>query len=214
MSNFNSFLYRMINDYIDLDNIIEMCRTNGCVEISDEKIIGSYFDKETKHTIKILFDGKRITGYYITDKKEEVFESYIKDGNYISKYNSTVIFQDENNYSYKNVTKETIYDKCMNFLARREIVDNIHKLKQNNVFINLDDFCFNENTMFIKIDKNTILKKCEISFKDKKETTYSMSTDFKDGVFLSADIKLDDYFLGFQSIDENKYNKLLTKIFY
>ena len=59
MEIFNSFLYRIITDYIDLDSIISLCKSNGSIKIKDNEIIGSCFDKENKKNIKIIYGDRK-----------------------------------------------------------------------------------------------------------------------------------------------------------
>ena len=215
MEIFNSFLYRIITDYIDLDSIISLCKSNGSIKIKDNEIFGSCFDKENKKNIKIIYGDSFLKGYVLSKGKKEIFKSYVENGIYISKYNVTnILANDKNNYSVKKINKKTIYNKDMEFLARKEIIKNIFKIKNGESYIDIDKLCYDEITTFIKIDDKNILKKDKIIYNNGKENTYySISSDFKKGVFLSEDSKCEDYYLGFSKIEEKKYNKLLKKIF-
>lgn len=46
---FNSFLFKIINDYTSIDNIIKLCKTNGILSIKNGVLNGECFYKEEKN---------------------------------------------------------------------------------------------------------------------------------------------------------------------
>ena len=81
---FNSFLFKIINDYTSIDNIIKLCKTNGILSIKNGVLNGECFYKEEKKQVKIIYSDKKISGYILSscmseNTKKEIFESYIKE---------------------------------------------------------------------------------------------------------------------------------------
>ena len=148
--------------------------------------------------------------------KKEIFESYIKEKKYISKYSmNCTIENSKTNYFVQKIDKSTIYDWNRDFLVRMEDTKNICKIKRNGTLSDIETLCYEEKEKYIKVDEKTILRKhTKISEKGSKEITdYSISTDYKDGVFSSGDSNNLEYYLGFSQIDSTKYNKMLKKIY-
>lgn len=218
---FNSFLFKIINDYISIDDIIKLCKINGVLSIKNGVLNGECFYKEEKKQVKIIYSDKKISGYILSscmseNTKKEIFESYIKEKKYISKYSMNYTVENsETNYFVQKIDKSTIYDWNKDFLARTEDTKNICKIKRNGILFDIETLCYEEKENYIKVDEKTVLRKhTKISEKGSKEITdYSISTDYRNGVFSSGDSSNLEYYLGFSQIDSTKYNKMLKKIY-
>lgn len=209
----NSFLYKIINDYTNINKLIELSKFNGNINISNKEIKGYYFFKEKKYSFRILYDGSSIKGYILGNDKKQIFSSYVYDTNYVSRYLCTSKL---NEYSEKIIDKKTMYDKNKVFLFRKEILKEIVKIKKEQEIENVDDLCFKDIVTIIKTGSKDLIKKHEIIYEKGKDKTveYSMSSNFKEGIFYSGNVDIDEYYLGFNYIDEKEYNKHLEKIFY
>ena len=216
MNIFNSFLYKSISDYIPLNDIINLCKINGNIEICDNKIIGEYFYKETKKNIELNFINNYLEGIITGENTEEMFMSFYDNLGYLTQYLKKTILEDsKSNFNFNTVRKQTIYDQNKKFKKRQENIENISKVSYNNIdFVPIKELCMIENITFLRVDENMLLKKLEINYpydSKKNKIKYSISTDFKKGVFLSEDKKLEEYFLSFEEISKENYSKILRK---
>ncbi len=205
----SSFLYKIISDYVDINKIIELCEKRGFMKIDEKEIVGNFVYKEKLGYIKIILDKNTLKGYIKYDDKKEIFKSYKNDRNYISNYKEKIYLEND---LIKSIDKMTVYDKNRNFLFRKE-ESTIFEGKMD--FKNKKKYYFKDISTIIKIDDKNLIKKNKIiTENNKQKEIYSISSDFKEGIFGSGNINLEEYYLGFTNIEEQQYNKLLKKIFY
>lgn len=196
----NDFLYIILNDYANLNEIIEQCGNFLCIK--NNKISGNYNLLETKINFELNIKSNEINGYIKKNDEVEVLLSKLENNKYISLYKKQ--FKSSESIKQKNII--TIYDINKKLVKREKIIEEEY-------FSNgkpISDLCYKQCNKIYLIN-NILLQKEETLYKYnplKNKTSYSYSTDYKQGVFASETENPHEYYVGFQKIDKKKYKKL------
>ncbi|MCM1370983.1 MAG: hypothetical protein NC181_03735 [Clostridium sp.] len=205
----NSFLYLLINQFIDLDNIINICKSSGKFEENNNVFFGKYFINDNARNLELSVSNDIMKCHIYYDNMDERACSCKSGDGYMIEFTKTIVVQNEKNiYSEKEVIKKMCYNIEKDFTSGMET--EIFIARVTNMPIKFDI----EKDSYIRIDENMILRKHEIlsSFNPTKNCLQYMYTDnFKDGIFASHNIKSEESYMCFNQIDEDTYNNLNQK---
>lgn len=212
MNIMDSFVFKSIYNYIDLKYLQDVCSNNGYLNIKQNSIKGECFYKESKIYINVYMKNNKLIGKVVKNDEVEIFTACKTENGYTSQYIKKETMQNSTNYSQKTIKKETNYNLEKKFLLFRENVENVHKIRYDNKnFVLLEPLCKKTEELTIRIDDNNLLKRDKEIVGLIEKNNYSISNDFKEGVFLSGGIVLPEYYLAFEKIEEEEYKKLVRK---
>lgn len=203
----NNFLYSILNDYVDLDSIINTSISNKTLKITDDKLKCKYVFMENLVDLELNLKQNEIEGYIKTNEVIERFNSKFIDNKYISSYRKSTRNLDDT--KIKKVFKTTSYDNNKKLIKREENIENEAYLRNGRILKPIENLCNIENTKIYLIN-DILIQKQIIKYPynvKRNKTIYSYSNDYKKGFFGSEVTIPQEYYAGFKQLSKKKSKK-------